>query len=93
MAKVKLKPAISFEVISESGESLGVFTQDSSWKEMVCLKNSRGESLIVDYPTAWIDQLFQSFGGSTSKELFVIKASPNLFPQQDPDSKETSDGG
>ena len=97
MAKLTMKKIVSHEVFVD-GVSIGVFSADSEWQGLTCLKSPNG-TLIVDCNWSDFNSLFDNIFGDVFGETFkcnegfeinIIKASPEIIEKIN-DAKKQAD--
>ena len=78
--EIEITPVEKFEV-KIGGEIIGEFTKESSWEGMAKLVSTKGEILVVEDGSNFVDKLFAGILGVEKQSSYtVIKMSPSLVP-------------
>lgn len=81
--KVKVVECKSFEILTEDGVSLGVFSKDGEWEGMTRMRSLRGTVVLDIEKPLLFDGLLDVMNPDQKKErqATVVKASQSLFDQ------------
>lgn len=77
---VKLKPVVSYEVITEDGRSLGIFLRTDRWRTLAALDHATHGTLVVQEPQGFSSLFRGIFERDDTRpvDVTVMMVSPKL---------------